>query len=92
MQFSQIISLDNESPFGVVETAIKANPNPVSDVLNIEIGSDTEGSIFIVNSLGQIVFQQKIENTNRINVAVNAWANGVYCIKSGKEIVKFIKN
>ena len=73
----------------VVEKTVAVYPNPMNDVLNIQLG-DSQSDIVIYNSLGQVV--RRYENMSgdmQINVAeLNA---GLYFVKIGKEITKVIK-
>jgi hypothetical protein len=52
----------------------------------------------ITNSIGQVVYKQTsvrfetLPTLNTLNLDVSAWANGVYFIKSGDDVVKFVKN
>ncbi len=81
--FSNIITLENSE----ILRGIKIYPNPVSDVLNIE---NAEGKdIEIVNALGQVVLSIKANNQSTINI--NQLKNGVYFVKMGDEMVRFVK-
>jgi surface protein len=81
---------------------IKLFPNPADVELTVEMGQNievrnpatggTEGGITIVNSIGQVVFQQKKPPLGVWRLDVSTWASGVYFVKSDDEIVKFIKN
>jgi predicted outer membrane repeat protein len=86
--FSKIISLENKS----TKKGIKVYPNPVDYDLTVEMGQITEGGILIVNSIGQVVFQQKSSLNSILKIDVSRWVSGVYFIKSGEEVVKFVKN
>ena len=64
---------------------LKAFPNPVSNVLNIE--SNQTGDFYILNLLGQQVLRGKI----RQQIDVSALPQGTYILKIGLEQVKFVK-
>ena len=72
--------------------SIRIYPNPSKDgLMSIEITSNTEG-VSIVNAVGQTVFQQQTKGDNLLKLDVSAWTSGVYFVKSGKNVVKFVKN
>lgn len=64
---------------------LKAFPNPVSNVLNIE--SNQTGDFYILNLLGQQVLSGKV----RQQIDVSALPQGTYILKIGLEQVKFVK-
>lgn len=64
---------------------LKAFPNPVSNVLNIE--SNQTGNFYILNLLGQQVLSGKV----RQQIDVSALPQGTYMLKIGLEQVKFVK-
>ena len=64
---------------------LKAFPNPVSNVLNIE--SNQTGDFYILNLLGQQVLSGKV----RQQIDVSALPQGTYMLKIGLEQVKFVK-
>ncbi len=73
----------------VVEQTVAMYPNPMSEVLNIELG-DSQSDVVIFNSLGQVV--RRYENMSgdmQINVA--DLKPGLYFVKIGTETTKVIK-
>ena len=73
----------------IVENKVAVYPNPMSDVLNIELG-DSQTDIVIYNSLGQVV--RRYENMSgdmQINVA--ELKSGMYFIRINNETTKVIK-
>jgi hypothetical protein len=63
---------------------IIAYPNPVQDIVNITIntnGVQAEGSIEVMNNLGQIVTQKSISSTSVCTLSTTNWASGVYFIR-----------
>jgi len=65
------------------------NPNPTSNILNIEVKEQTQ--ITIVNVLGEVLKTQTINGLSAVDVS--KLTNGIYFVqdlKSGKAI-KFIK-
>ena len=60
-------------------------PNPAADVLYLE-GIENE-MVSIYDAMGRLVMQQVYTE----NLDVSSFAKGVYAVKTGKGIVKFIK-
>ena len=76
-----------------VESVVKSNiavyPNPMNDVLNIQLG-DNQSDVVIFNSLGQEV--RRIEMASgTIQVDMEGLNAGVYFVKTNGEINKVIK-
>jgi hypothetical protein len=85
--FSNTISIEPQ----VFNKGLKVYPNPSSDgQIFVEIPQNTEGGILVMNSVGQIVFQQKSISNPIFKMDVSNWIKGVYFIKSGNEVVKFV--
>jgi len=55
-------------------------PNPASDIVSIETASDIE-EIYLINSLGQVVYQAKSKNKKTTSVNVSGFPQGFYAIK-----------
>jgi hypothetical protein len=82
---------------------LKVYPNPTAQgEISVEFSQNTdlsrdyrEGDISVVNAIGQIVFQQKttqLVGVNRLKIDISTWSSGVYFVKSGQEVVIFVKN
>jgi hypothetical protein len=76
---------------------IKLYPNPATDLVNINISSDLLPDSFIVyNSIGQIMFSKKVENSSDLTINTSAFSQGVYFIQITKEneqkTLRFVKN
>ena len=73
----------------VVEKTVAVYPNPMNNVLNIQLG-DNQSNVIVYNSIGQVV--RRYENMSgdmRLNVEdLNA---GIYFVKVNGEITKVIK-
>lgn len=70
---------------------IKLFPNPASDFIQIETGSDVPINIQIVSATGKIVYQKTIISNESIDV--RNWSKGFYLVKTntgdvGKLVVK----
>jgi Leucine-rich repeat (LRR) protein len=96
MDYSDIISIKRE----MKEDQVQLFPNPVSELLTIEIGVGVSANyeITIVNIMGQVVSYDNHdfkEGNQRIEMEVNHLANGVYHLvvesKTGKQIKRFVK-
>ena len=73
-----------------VENTVAVYPNPMNDVLNIELG-DNQSDVVIFNSLGQVV--RRYENMSgdmQINVA--DLKSGMYFVKIADTVTKIVKN
>lgn len=78
----------------VFSSCLSIYPNPSSDFINVNfINKENPTSIQIINSLGYSVYQmdasQIVSGTNRIDVS--NLASGVYFIKIGDKVSKFVK-
>ena len=73
----------------VVEKNVAVYPNPMNDVLNIQLG-DNQSDVVLYNSLGQAVRRyENVSGDMQINVAdLNA---GMYFVKVNGEITKVVK-
>ena len=70
---------------------IKVYPNPVSDVLTIEIDHSKEQMLEIYSLTGALLLREEISSKNR-SIVVSSLKEGVYVLKIGNEIVKLIKS
>ena len=73
----------------VVENNVAIYPNPMNDVLNIQL-DDIQSNVVIFNSIGQVVRRyDNVSGDMQINVEdLNA---GIYFVKVNSEITKVIK-
>ncbi|MCD6354696.1 MAG: sulfatase-like hydrolase/transferase, partial [Prolixibacteraceae bacterium] len=65
---------------------IKVYPNPVTDKLNLECNGNVD-TIQILNVNGQVIRKQECQNT----IDVSMLRSGIYFLKSGEHVTKFIK-
>ena len=87
------------APLGEL-SILKIYPNPVSTrlILMLQIPEKIEGDIVISNSMGQVVFQRKIQDrdllSNKISINTEGLAAGIYFIsvlsKDYKTTKKFV--
>jgi len=78
-----------------IDSPLSIFPNPSHDFLNVNLPNDeTISSIQILNSLGSIVYEvnniQKINSNHRIDIS--NLEIGMYFIKIGNKVSKFIKH
>lgn len=75
---------------------IKIAPNPVKDVLNINIGQlELPDSLTIYNELGQTIYSKKVANTNDLSINAESFNTGYYTViltkNNASRAYKFIK-
>ncbi len=87
-QYAVVTSIDRTK-----ETAFKLYPNPVQDMLYVEIGDEEPASahtIAIYNIAGQLVYTVS-ESSLKMSVSVADWDAGTYFIIVNNKRSKFIK-
>ena len=79
--------------------AINVFPNPVTDNLQIQTGTNSEGrsemsELKIYDVVGNLVLERSIAN-NKVNIGVSVLPNGIYIVKAttkkGVVVKKFVK-
>lgn len=66
-------------------------PNPAQNNIQLTINNNqTNGSVLIIDITGKIVKQQTIESS-KMNIQVSDLQNGIYFVRVGSEVKKFIK-
>ena len=70
--------------------AVRLFPNPTTEGVNIEVDSDKNVQVQVVNILGQKMFSETILRTAFINTA--AWQRGIYMVKVGDVVKKLVVN
>lgn len=90
MRYSKTISIDRQQ---LKTVHIKVYPNPATTDVTVEIPQNTEG-VHIINSIGQVVFQEKTMGKNTVQIDVNTWQSGIYFVRimGAEGLVRFIKN
>jgi hypothetical protein len=87
--YSNIVSANYETG----NSKVKIYPNPTSNSqITMDFAANTEG-VLVVNTLGQIVFQQKLSGQTQLRLDISTWVKGVYFIKTDghSEAIKFVK-
>ena len=60
------------------------SPNPVSDVLSIELLESASGKdavVQIVSVDGQLLYSEKVSLSNTLSLDIQTWASGLYFVK-----------
>jgi len=75
--------------------AIKIFPNPVNNIININLEDNISGTIEIFNISGKILLSRRYENSNSFHFDISSFPQGTYYLKiktkSGLYLYKFIK-
>jgi hypothetical protein len=77
------LGINNLSP----EYNFQLFPNPTNSTLNLI--QKNKGEIIITNTLGEIVLQKTVEG--KVELDVSFLSSGIYFIKAGNEMRKFVK-
>ena len=70
---------------------INIYPNPTEGDLYIQFFRPYNGEIQLTDMLGEIVFEQYVDDEDLILISLNSIAKGVYCIRYNNRIYKFVK-
>jgi len=68
---------------------LKVYPNPAVNELNIVVGND-EATVSIYNSVGMRMTEM-IADEDLITIDISSYASGVYFVKTGNLVAKFVK-
>ncbi len=80
-----------------INNNLKVFPNPTNSELNVawNVSNATNNEVLIVNSIGQIIYKNNVENQigeNELKIDSGSWASGIYFVKIGTNVTKVIKN
>ena len=65
----------------------KAFPNPITDILNLELNEPFTGKIMVYNSLGSLVMEENINGSQcQLNASALATGNYIYKLMNGNTI------
>jgi len=75
-------------------TTFKTNfyPNPVNDVMTIELNKPQSGQMLIVDVIGNEVKVETFNLTQKFTTDLTELPEGIYFLKINNEVIKFIKN
>ena len=79
-------------PDGIAEknlVKINAYPNPADNELMVELSAANQ-TVSIYNSLGKVMEEVQVKGTQH-QFNVSSYAKGIYFVKSGSTVVKFVK-
>ena len=86
---TSVVSVENEQNTDIVE--IKAYPNPVSSVLNINAANNiNSGDIFIYNILGQKINIKANSTANLISLDFSSLTQGIYLLVVKNDHLNFV--
>lgn len=94
LYLSDSIFFENIS--SVVESAkannLKIYPNPVDDILNINLSNPTKSNLIISDITGRIQYSTTLLNRTNLSLNIAGLSPGVYFISSGDQSQTFVKN
>ncbi|PKL85423.1 MAG: hypothetical protein CVV22_07640 [Ignavibacteriae bacterium HGW-Ignavibacteriae-1] len=82
-----ISSVENDNPYNNLNN-ISISPNPANDFIEINL-HDINKEVEIINLHGEIVLSIDSNSNNRIYVS--SLSSGMYFVKTGKQVQRFIK-
>ncbi|GGG59131.1 CotH kinase family protein [Bizionia arctica] len=86
---NETLSVEN---YSLLDT-LKVFPNPTNNLLTIQNTSDSIESITVYNMQGQLLFQNKYNNSNRIELDFSSYSKGVYMVHvNNTTTLKIIRN
>jgi hypothetical protein len=80
----------NLNAFNKNNHSVLVFPNPISSKIHLTLPT-TNTEIIKFNSFGQIALKEQVSNETEVNLDTSNLFNGLYFIKVGKQIEKFIK-
>jgi hypothetical protein len=93
LNFSDI-STDLQEDLSVQNQLLKVYPNPVGDILNIDLTgiSETEGKLSILNFEGKPVLSRQVNNEGVLSLDLSSLPTGIYlCRYSNAAEIKTVK-
>jgi hypothetical protein len=70
---------------------VKLYPNPATSVLHIQSDNITATEYAIYNVVGKLVIQNKINDSNDVQINIQNLESGLYFVKINNQYLKFIK-
>jgi hypothetical protein len=93
LNFSDI-STDLQEDLSVQNQMLKVYPNPVGDILNIDLTgmSETEGTLSILNFEGKTMLSRQVNNEGVLSLDISSLPTGIYlCRYSNAAEIKTVK-
>lgn len=63
------------------DVSIKVFPNPANGILNISLEEEIEGEVFLINSIGQVVYSQRLRGEDLSLIDTDQFSKGIYFVK-----------
>ncbi|MDT3740574.1 MAG: S8/S53 family peptidase [Candidatus Kapabacteria bacterium] len=82
-------SAENDNPYNSANN-ISISPNPASDFIEIDC-KDNNKNAEILNLQGEIVLSINLESHSNNRIDVSSLSSGMYFVKIGKQVQRFIK-
>lgn len=60
---------------------IKVYPNPVSDIMYINVSELTKGSVLVFDISGRLIHESNFSNSDEVSVNTLSWDKGVYMVR-----------
>lgn len=96
MSVEQMVTYVGVSSSAVENDQLVVYPNPVSDILNINLGSEQVDLIQVFDPNGKLVYEEVSPILSIIDLDVNSWASGIYSVTMTKgqyqSTQSFLKN
>ena len=92
LNFSDVTDLQED--LSVQSQMLKAYPNPVGDILNIDLTgmSETEGTLSILNFEGKTMLSRQVNNEGVLSLDISHLPTGIYlCRYSNANEIKTVK-
>lgn len=93
LNFSDV-STDLQENLSVKSQQLKVYPNPVGDILNIDIAgmSEAEGTLSILNFEGKTMLSRQVNNEDVLSLDISSLPTGIYlCRYSNAAEIKTVK-
>jgi hypothetical protein len=72
------------------ESLLSIYPNPTQSSLMVNLESNEIHELFVMNALGQVIFDASLQNS--LTIDVSSWNKGVYFLKTNGIVKRFIIN
>lgn len=93
-----VTDTENITSLNIDSDLIKLSPNPVRDILNLEIDASFQGKPFLIklySANGQSVYSKELSNATSLEINTNIFQSGIYLlsIHTGEKVIskKFVK-
>ncbi len=96
----RITQIHKDGGYGYAETielnvselpAFTFYPNPVVNILNLQLNTTQTYRVAILNTAGQLIYNNTVNNLNELQVDMSKFSAGNYWLRVNEEIVPFVK-